>query len=405
MALGALLYILLGYFVLDISSPIYDPYLGYVLIPIGIIFLMIYGAIVYNLLIRQRLNSTYNYGLMALLIFFAGFTIILGDLFGFSMMEIFTLGSLFLLIPLVVNWLSIRQHSQDLIIEGREFNRLQRISERSLPYELQSSYSEPSFVGEGGFGRVFKAKRKDGMEVAIKIPKNFDKRSEKIFVSEVSNWSQLDHPHIVKLFGFKILPIPYLEMEYCEESLPHKKQPNEVAVAVIYEIAQALGYAHQKNIIHGDIKTSNIMIKNGVYKISDWGLSKITTDGSVTLSGATPQYAAPEQISREFGRSDERTDIYQLGTVFYELLTGKVPFEGEMSEIYGSILTSQATPPSEINPESAALEPIVMKCLSKVKDERYSSMIELQEDLEEYYTPISMDETLVFKKEPDDGRS
>jgi len=405
MALGALLYILLGYFVLDISSPIYDPYLGYVLIPIGIIFLMIYGAIVYNLLIRQRLNSTYNYGLMALLIFFAGFTIILGDLFGFSMMEIFTLGSLFLLIPLVVNWLSIRQHSQDLIIEGREFNRLQRISERSLPYELQSSYSEPSFVGEGGFGRVFKAKRKDGMEVAIKIPKNFDKRSEKIFVSEVSNWSQLDHPHIVKLFGFKILPIPYLEMEYCEESLPHKKQPNEVAVAVIYEIAQALGYAHQKNIIHGDIKTSNIMIKNGVYKISDWGLSKITTDGSVTLSGATPQYAAPEQISREFGRSDERTDIYQLGTVFYELLTGKVPFEGEMSEIYGSILTSQATPPSEINPESAALEPIVMKCLSKVKDERYSSMIELQEDLEEYYTPINMDETLVFKKEPDNGRS
>ncbi|HNS26047.1 MAG TPA: serine/threonine-protein kinase, partial [Methanobacteriaceae archaeon] len=162
---------------------------------------------------------------------------------------------------------------------------------------------------------------------------------------------------------------------------------------------------HQKNIIHGDIKTSNIMIKNGVYKISDWGLSKITTDGSVTLSGATPQYAAPEQISREFGRSDERTDIYQLGTVFYELLTGKVPFEGEMSEIYGSILTSQATPPSEINPESAALEPIVMKCLSKVKDERYSSMIELQEDLEEYYTPINMDETLVFKKEPDNGRS
>lgn len=405
MALGALFFILIGYFTLDISSPIYDPYLGYILIPIGIIFLMIYGGIIYNLLIRQRLNSTYNYCLMALLIFFAVFTIILGDLFGFFMMEIFTLGSLFLLIPLIINWISIRQHTQDLIIEGKEFNRLQRISERSLPYELQSLYTEPSFVGEGGFGKVFKAKRKDDMEVAIKIPKSFDKRSEKIFVSEVSNWSQLNHPHIVKLFGFKILPIPYLEMEYCEESLPHKKQPNEVAVAIIYEIAQALGYAHQKNIIHGDIKTSNIMIKKGVYKISDWGLSKVTTDGSVTLSGATPQYAAPEQISREFGRSDERTDIYQLGTVFYELLTGKVPFEGEMSEIYGSILNTQPTLPSEINPESAALEPIVMKCLSKVKDERYSSMSELQKDLEEYYTPISMDETIVLKEEPENGRS
>jgi serine/threonine protein kinase len=194
-------------------------------------------------------------------------------------------------------------------------------------------------------------------------------------------------------------------MEYCEESLPHKKQPNDVAVAIIYEIAQALGYAHQKNIIHGDIKTSNIMIKKGVYKISDWGLSKVTTDGSVTLSGATPQYAAPEQISREFGRSDERTDVYQLGTVFYELLTGKVPFEGEMSEIYGSILTTIPEPTSEINPESADLEPIVMKCLSKVKDERYSSMSELQKDLEEYYTPISMDETVIFREEPDDGKS
>jgi serine/threonine protein kinase len=87
------------------------------------------------------------------------------------------------------------------------------------------------------------------------------------------------------------------------------------------------------------------------------------------------------------------------------LLTGKVPFEGEMSEIYGSILTTIPEPTSEINPESADLEPIVMKCLSKVKDERYSSMSELQKDLEEYYTPISMDETVIFREEPDDGKS
>ncbi len=79
------------------------------------------------------------------------------------------------------------------------------------------------------------------------------------------------------------------------------------------------------------------MIKNGIYKISDWGLSKLKIDKSVTFLGATPSYAAPEQISMEFGKADERTDIYQLGTVFYEMVTGHLPFEGEISQIYNSI--------------------------------------------------------------------
>ena len=142
------------------------------------------------------------------------------------------------------------------------------------------------------------------------------------------------------------------------------------------------------------MKLSNILIKNGIYKISDWGLSKLKIDESVTLSGATPSYAAPEQISQEFGKADERTDIYQLGNVFYELLTGRLPFEGNISQIYSSILTTQPIKPSEINSNSKPVNDIIMKCLNKNKNKRYSSMGELIKELEKY-KPV--DKTLMFK--------
>jgi serine/threonine protein kinase len=139
------------------------------------------------------------------------------------------------------------------------------------------------------------------------------------------------------------------------------------------------------------------MILNNVNKISDWGLSKLKTQDSITLSGATPQYAAPEQISREFGRADERTDIYQLGMVFYELVTGNLPFKGEISEVYSSILTDDPVLPSKITPEAYKIEYIIMKCLNKNKDDRYSSMEELIKDLEEHYTHSTSDETILFE--------
>jgi serine/threonine protein kinase len=314
------------------------------------------------------------------------------------MMEVFSIGSLILLIPFLVNLWVVRGHGADIIVEGKEFNRLAKLSVKSLPYELHGLYTDAVYLGEGGFGRVYKAKRVDsGEEVAIKIPKSFDKRAEKTFIAEVSNWSQLDHPHIVQLFKYKILPIPYIETELCDGALPHGQKSINDTVNIIYDIAHGLSYAHHKNIIHGDVKTSNIMVCSGLYKISDWGLSKLKIGESVTLSGATPQYAAPEQISQEYGKADERTDIYQLGTVFYELVTGKVPFEGDMSEVYGSILNKEPILPSEINAQSKDLEPIIMKCLNKVKDERYSSMEELLKDLEDYRQPS--DDTVIMPEE------
>lgn len=391
--ISILLFIPINLYLLDSSMPeFYDPYFAYTLIVTGILLFFFNSMILYNMIHRRRLVTNHSYFNISILLFFAGLTMILGDLFSFPMMFIFTIGSFFLIIPFLLNLWIIRGYGPDLIIEGKEFDQLKRLSMKSLPFELHTYYDDPIFIGEGGFGRVFKATRKDdGKEVAIKIPKSFDKRSEKIFVSEVSNWSNLDHPNIVKLYDFKILPIPYIEMEFCEESVANLKYPFKKAVSIVHDVAKGLQYAHGKNIIHGDVKTSNILGHEGIYKISDWGLSKLKIEESITLSGATPQYAAPEQISQESGKADERTDIYQLGVVFYELVTGEIPFKGEMSELYSSILNIRPKPPSEINPDASMVEDIIMKCLSKNKEDRYSSMDELIEELEKFYKPEPLD--------------
>ncbi|WP_321421660.1 DUF4350 domain-containing protein [uncultured Methanobacterium sp.] len=396
--LGAIMFFPVNFMLFDRTQFLYyDPYFGYTLLITGLLFLLFNGIILYNIIFRERIPAKYNYFNLGILLIFAGFTIFLGPVFSFPMMEIFTIGSLILLAPGVINYWFIHNHGYDLIIEGKEFNRLAKLSIKSLPYELHSLYHDAIYLGEGGFGRVYHAKTMKGEDVAIKIPKSFDKRAEKTFISEVSNWSQLNHPNIVQLYNFKILPIPYIEMEYCERALEHGKKPLDESINIVYESAKGLSYAHGKNIIHGDVKTSNIMSHNGVYKVSDWGLSKMTTGESVTLSGATPQYAAPEQISYEFGKSDERTDIYQLGVVFYELVTGQLPFEGEISVVYGSILNSDPVPPSHINPKAQLVEPIIMKCLNKIKKERYNSMEQLIEELEDYRKPS--DETIIMEKD------
>ncbi|MTK64179.1 MAG: protein kinase, partial [Methanobacterium sp.] len=395
--LGSIIFIPINFLLMDVSSPAYDPFLGYLLLITGIIYIVLAVMNLYSIIFRERMISRTSILNIGVLIIFTFLTVILGDLFSFSSMELFTVGGIILMVPYIINLWFIRNHGPDLIIEGKEFNRLAKLSVKTLPYELHGTYKNPSFIGEGGFGRVYKAVHNE-REVALKIPKTFDKRSEKTFISEVSNWSQLEHPNIVKLYGFKILPIPFIEMEYCEGSLKHAKLSIQEAINVIYEAANGLAYAHSKNIIHGDIKTSNILIKNGIYKVTDWGLSKLMGGESVTLSGATPQYAAPEQISNQYGKADERTDIYQLGTVFYELVTGNLPFEGEIAAVYGSILNTTPKLPSEIDSSAKFVEPIIMKCLSKNKDERFNSMRELIQELEENYDPEKFDEkTVMFK--------
>ncbi|WP_099211166.1 DUF2341 domain-containing protein [Thermococcus henrietii] len=253
---------------------------------------------------------------------------------------------------------------------------------------LQELYTDFELIGQGGFAWVYKARRKkDGKVVALKIPKNIDPVTGKSFLREITHWLHLKHPNIVELYDANVLPIPYLEMEYCDKPLSKLRTPLDVEQAtwIIFNIAEGLKYAHKRGVIHRDLKPSNVLLKAGIPKISDWGLSKVMNESksSTTTTSFTLLYAAPEQLSKsQFGHTDERTDIWALGVIFYELVTGKLPFDGsDLGEITFSIIGKDPIPPSSINPEAKLIEPIIMKMLAKRKEDRYTSVEELQQDL------------------------
>ncbi|ASJ03789.1 serine/threonine protein kinase [Thermococcus profundus] len=268
-----------------------------------------------------------------------------------------------------------------------------------FPSELLSRYEPLEFLGKGGFAKVFKVKRKsDGKIVAVKIPR-IDEKTSKTFLREVSTWLQLDHPNIVKLYDADILPVPHLEMEYVEgfklngktirdlENYP-KPADESTALRLVREIAEGLKHAHSKGIYHRDLKPQNVLLKSDLTpKITDWGLAKIgTMSSSRSVMGYTPLYAAPEHLMpSRYGHTDSRTDIFQLGIMFYELLTGRLPFEGyTYEEVFGKITDENYRPkkPSEINPELVKYNGIFEKLLAKKKEDRYQSVDEFLRDLE-----------------------
>lgn len=259
----------------------------------------------------------------------------------------------------------------------------------TFPPELEHLYYNPVYAGKGGFARVFKAKRKtDNKTVAVKIPISLDEGTGRSFLREITSWQRLNHESIITLYDANILPIPYLEMEYADfGSLDRMNKPIDIDTAseIVLGIADGLSYSHAQGVIHRDLKPLNILLtKDLTPKISDWGLSKIIAESKTSsMYGFSPLYASPEQISpKKFGKSDEMTDIYQLGVIFYELSTGRTPFVGDdLVEVSTSIVTEEPAPPSELNPEAKILEPIILKCLVKKKEDRYQNVGELQSDL------------------------
>ncbi|GAB6102214.1 hypothetical protein JCM16138_14370 [Thermococcus atlanticus] len=268
-----------------------------------------------------------------------------------------------------------------------------------FPPALLPRYEPIEFLGEGGFAKVFKVRRKkDGKIVALKVPR-IDERTSKTFIKEVSSWLHLNHENIVKLYDVDILPVPYLEMEFVEgaevdgrlaRDLDEYPKPldEKTALKLIRGIALGLAHAHSKGIYHRDLKPLNVLLKADLTpKITDWGLAKIGTMSSGrSVMGYTPLYAAPEHLMPgKYGHTDARTDIWQLGVTFYELLTGKLPFEGyTYEEVFGKIVDEgyRAAPPSRINPSLAKYDGIFEKLLAKRKEERYQSIDEFLRDLE-----------------------
>ena len=261
-----------------------------------------------------------------------------------------------------------------------------------FPRELEGKYTEITYVGRGGIAWVFSARRKaDGVKVAVKIPISFDETTGKCFLNEIAAWETLMHENIVEVTAVNILPVPYVEMEFVPGSLEAMEKPLPVwkAVHIINGVTAGLRYAHEHGFIHRDIKPHNILLTDDVVpKITDWGMSKVLAADvkKSSIAGFSLSYAAPEQVSpTEFGRTGERTDIYQLGVVFYELVTGSIPFGGEsIVEVGNSILRDEPTPPSEYNPDAEAVQKIILKCLEKDPARRYQSAAELLDALAGY---------------------
>jgi len=254
---------------------------------------------------------------------------------------------------------------------------------RTLPPEMTEKYKESSFLGKGGFARVFKAKRKDGVFVAVKVPIELDESTGKSFIAEMQNWTKFNHPNIVKIYDYNIMPFPYFEEELCDSSLDKLIKPMDCAKAawIIFNVCEGLEYAHSRQVIHRDLKPQNILLKNGIPKISDWGLSRIISDkSSATTMSFTAFYAAPEQVTNK--AKDQRTDIWQMGVILYELVTGTLPFTGDSAiEIISSIPTKVPVSPGELNPEAKKIEKIILRCIEKDPMKRYQSVDVLQKDL------------------------
>lgn len=266
------------------------------------------------------------------------------------------------------------------------FNKEKNIKYGLFPCELLNKYDQPIFIGQGGFAYVFKAVRcSNGEYVAVKVPLNISEQTGKTFIKEIKNWTDLNHRNIVDVLDYNILPTPYFEMELCDFSLESVPKPMDTLVTIwtLLNILDGLYYAHQKGIIHKDLKPGNILIKDNIPKISDWGLSKVIAKSKLSsINAFSPLYAAPEQVSPRFGTRDERTDIWQIGVLLYEMSTGILPFFGDdITEVIAKIVTQSCVPPSKHNKKIQFLDKIIINCLHKSKEDRYQSISALKEDL------------------------
>lgn len=253
---------------------------------------------------------------------------------------------------------------------------------------LGKEYEIIKWLQPGGFGDVCVARNREGMIVALKLPRELEK-TEDVFFRELDIWKKLNHRNIVKLLRPRFYPTPLLEIEYIDGGslgdLLGKVKPVSVedACRMLFDIARGLEYAHSKhNIIHADLKPGNIILtRTQEAKITDWGLSKIATSSS-GVHGYTPGYAAPEQITKS--KANKKTDVFQLGIIFYEMLTGDNPFaHGSLAEREERILNFVPDKPSRYSSQLEPLDDLVLSCLQKDPGER-PTIREIRESVYKY---------------------
>ncbi len=272
-----------------------------------------------------------------------------------------------------------------------------RFEERGwIMNETWGIYDIQRELGHGGFATVYLAEnRMLGTPVALKVLEPSLAKDEKVirrFQGEARHAARLNHPNIVRILGFEefngrfFITMDYVQGTDLQKHLQEGLVSLKNVVKIIKQIGSALDYAHEKGLIHRDVKPSNILLeRDGTAKLTDFGIVRAIEGTTLTPTGAmmgTAVYMSPEQSKGE--KLDGRSDIYSLAVVAYELMTNQTPFSGETPAVICVKHIQEPPPaPSSLHPRaSGAIEAVLLKALAKDVDTRYQSGEELGEALE-----------------------
>jgi outer membrane protein assembly factor BamB/PKD repeat protein len=283
-----------------------------------------------------------------------------------------------------------RRAASDAVPEG-----IPTTPHRSITYD---DLRKEDAIGSGGNADVYRAtvqpESGEAVTLAVKEPRmsgTLHTDAVERLIQEAETWQSLDdHDHVVSVVDYGAQPLPWIAMEYMDSGHLGDRAgdlPLEQALWTAVSITRGVRHAHRNGVAHLDLKPENVLFRSAegawdVPKVADWGLSKHLLEHSKSIEGLSPHYAAPEQFDDDYGAVDDLTDVYQLGAVFYDLFTGRPPFDGRPTEVMRAVIDDSPVPPSEIADTPEALDDILLRAMAKEKADRYESVLYLRDELQ-----------------------